>query len=134
LDVAPKIVLVPNALWVPAQRFTRDLEIRDNGQVAEYTTRNPHAGKWRPERSSYLSDSRISGSSALEWYLLGDPNELGVGVIQIAFLNGRRQPIVETSDLDFDQLGIQMRGIHDFGAEKQEPKCGVQMDGLPVGT
>ena len=32
----------------------------------------------------------------------------------MAFLNGQEAPTVETSDADFNMLGIRMRGYHDF--------------------
>ncbi len=41
-------------------------------------------------------------------------------VIEVAFLNGQQMPTVESADADFNTLGIQMRGYHDFGVAKQE--------------
>jgi hypothetical protein len=38
-------------------------------------------------------------------------------------------PTVESADADFNTLGIQMRGYHDFGVAKQEPRGGVKMKG-----
>ncbi|MBU0639071.1 MAG: hypothetical protein KKB50_09420, partial [Planctomycetes bacterium] len=49
-------------------------------------------------------------------------------VIEVAFLNGQESPTIETADADFNVLGIQMRGYHDFGVALQEPSVGrVQM-------
>jgi hypothetical protein len=42
------------------------------------------------------------------------------------FLNGRQNPVVEQADADFNQLGVQFRGYHDFGVAKQEPKAIVK--------
>jgi hypothetical protein len=50
-------------------------------------------------------------------------------VIEIVFLNGNEQPTVETADADFNTLGIDMRGFHDFGVSKQEYRSGVAMKG-----
>ena len=35
--------------------------------------------------------------------------------LQVAFLQGRRQPTVETADAEFNTLGMSMRGFFDFG-------------------
>ena len=42
-------------------------------------------------------------------------------MIEVAFLNGQESPTIETADADFNMLGIQMRGYHDFGVNLQEP-------------
>jgi hypothetical protein len=34
-----------------------------------------------------------------------------------------------TAEADFHQLGIQMRGYHDFGVELQDPRGGVKSKG-----
>jgi len=52
-----------------------------------------------------------------------------VAVIEVVFLNGRQAPTVESADADFNVLGIQMRGYHDFGVEKQEYRGGVKSKG-----
>ena len=33
-----------------------------------------------------------------------------------------RRPTVESADADFNVLGVQMRGYHDFGVALQEPR------------
>ena len=78
-------------------------------------------------RSSYLSNAQYTGNSGKAWYLLADPNDMPV--IEVAFLNGQQMPTVESADADFNTLGIQMRGYHDFGVAKQEPRGGVKMKG-----
>ena len=52
-----------------------------------------------------------------------------LSTIEVAFLNGVETPTVETADADFNLLGIQMRGFHDFGVSKQEFRGGVKMAG-----
>lgn len=63
----------------------------------------------------------IGSGSAAPFYLLADPEDLPA--IETVFLNGRQVPTVEQTDADFAQLGIQMRGYHDFGVRKQEPRA-----------
>lgn len=127
LAVAPKVLLVPNGLYVPATQVMNSTELRDTTASKKYATSNPHAGKFAVVRSSYLSNAAFTGYSALAWYLLADPMDMPV--IEVAFLNGQEQPTVETAEADFNTLGIQMRGYHDFGVSKQEPRGGVKMKG-----
>jgi hypothetical protein len=127
LGTSPKKLVVPNALNVTATQLMRDTEVRDTTASTKYTTSNPHAGKFEVVRSSYLSDATISGYSALAWYLTADPAD--IPVIELAFLNGNQNPIVETAQADFDTLGLQMRGYFSFGAAKQDFRGGVKMKG-----
>lgn len=128
VSIAPEILLTPNALSTKATSLTRDTEIRDTTANTKSTTGNPHAGKFRPVRSSYLSNTGITGYSSTAWYLLGNPSN-GVATIETVFLNGRQEPFIESADTDFNTLGVQMRGYHDFGVTKQEHRGGVKAKG-----
>ena len=106
----------------------RDTEVRDTTSSTKYTTGNPHAGKWRVVRSSYLSNSAMAGAySTTAWYLLANPQNLAF--IEACFLNGNQSPTVESADADFNTLGIQMRGYHDFGVAKQEYRAAFKSKG-----
>jgi len=50
-------------------------------------------------------------------------------VIEVAFLNGQESPTIETADADFNVLGIQMRGFHDFGVSLQDYRGGISNKG-----
>jgi len=67
------------------------------------------------------------GSTPQAWYLLADPKDLAT--IEVAFLGGEERPTIEQADADFSVLGIQMRGFHDFGTRKQDPRGAVKMMG-----
>ena len=129
LAVTPSILLVPNALNVTASQLTQSTELREDGNTAakKYAISNPHAGKFQPVRSSYLSNPQYAGFSTKAWYLLADANVLPV--IEACFLNGQQTPTVESADADFNVLGIQMRGYHDFGVALQEPRGGIKSKG-----
>jgi len=127
LGIDPAILLVPNALNVTATQLMHDTEVRNTTASTKYTTGNPHAGKWSVEKSSYLHNSNYTGYSTAAWYLLANPDELAV--IETCFLNGKQVPTVETADADFNMLGIQMRGYHDFGVSKQETRAGIKSKG-----
>lgn len=83
---------------------------------------NPYMGKYIPVASAYLS-----AASTTAWYLLANPDDMPV--IETCFLNGVQMPTVETADLDFNRLGVALRGYFDFGVKKQEYRGGVKMKG-----
>lgn len=130
LGISPSILLVPNALNVTASQLMASTQVNEQAVVddvnrVEVPNSNPHAGKFRVVRSSYLNDSTLGGAySATTWYLLANPMDLPT--IEVAALNGRVEPTVETADADFNTLGIQMRGYADFGVSKQNPLAGVK--------
>lgn len=127
LGILPAILLVPTALSATATTLYKSQEIRETTANTRYPIGNPHVGKFRPEVSRYLSNSKYPGHSAKAWYVLADPNDLPV--IEVALLNGQESPTIETSEANFNVLGIQMRGYHDFGVSLQEPRGGVRVKG-----
>ena len=88
---------------------------------------NPFYGRYQVVSSVYASNTAYTGYSTTAWYLLADP--MDEPVIEIAYLNGQESPTVETADSDFNTLGIQMRGVHDFGVRKQSYRGGVKSKG-----
>ena len=118
LGIMPEILLVPNELKATATQLVNSTEVR--GQSGAFGTANPHSGNYRIVVSPYLTD-------ATAWYLLADPMVLAT--LELLFLNGTRQPTVETAQADFNTLGIQMRGYFDFGVSKHEYRAGVANDG-----
>lgn len=131
MAVMPRILLVPNALYVTATRLMNSVILDSTAALTsggvEFGTSNPHAGKFKVLRSAYLSNTTLTGYSVTKWYLLASPSE--VPVIETCFLNGNQSPTVESADADFNTLGIQMRGYHDFGVAKQDYRGGVGMKG-----
>ena len=77
--------------------------------------------------SASLSAGIFTGNSSKAWYLLADPNRLPV--IEVASINGQESPTIETAEADFNVLGIQMRGYHDFGVNLQDPRGGCKSKG-----
>jgi len=127
IGVMPAILLVPTALSAMGTQLFKSVEIRDTTASTKYPVANPHQGKFRAEVSRYLSNSKYTGNSAKAWYLLADAADLPV--IEVAFLNGQESPTIETAEADFNVLGIQMRGFHDFGCALQDPRGGVKAKG-----
>jgi hypothetical protein len=116
MGVQPKYILVPISLKVKAEILMKSLTL--DGATVLSGTVNPHAGKFEIVASSYLQASGFSGSSDKNWYLLADPNRLPV--LELAFLSGKQNPTIERADADFNTLGVQFRGFHDFGVSPQD--------------
>lgn len=129
IAVEPAILLTPPALEATAQELyvSRAINTGGSSTKAKVPNSNIHAGKFRPEVSAYLSNSKLTGYSSLAWYLLADPDDLPM--IEIAFLDGQQVPTIESADADFNQLGIQVRGYHDFGVAKQDHRAAVKSKG-----
>jgi hypothetical protein len=127
IGIMPAILLVPTALSAMGTQLFKSLEIRDTTASTKYPIANPHQGKFRSEVSRYLANTKYTGASAKAWYLLAEPADLPV--IEVAFLNGQESPTIETAEADFNVLGIQMRGFHDFGIALQDPRGGIKSKG-----
>ena len=120
----PTILLVPPELEATAEALyqSRNVNAVKAGEA------NIHAGKYRPVVVPWLSDSAYTGYSSTAWYLFRAPNS-AMAPIVVSFLDGVQTPTVETADADFDQLGIQFRGYHDFGVDKFETLAGIKSKG-----
>ena len=132
IGIMPAILLVPTALSVSGTQLFKSLELRDTTASTKYPVANPHQGKFRTEVSRYLANSVYTGNSAKAWYLLAEPSDLPV--IEVAFLNGQESPTIESAEADFNVLGVQMRGYHDFGVALQDPRGGVKCKGEVLAT
>jgi hypothetical protein len=127
IGVMPAIMLVPTALSAIGSQLFKSMELRDTTSSTKFPVANPHQGKFRVEVSRYLANTSYTGNSAKAWYLLAEPGDLPT--IEVAFLNGQEAPTIETADADFNVLGIQMRGYHDFGVALQDPRGAIKSKG-----
>lgn len=127
LATEPAFLLTPKALSVTARQFYVSQELRNTTSDTEYRTANVFFDKYKPLASSYLSNSNYTGYSALAWYLLAAPSTMPV--MEMSFLDNQQSPTIESSDADFNTLGIQFRGFHDFGSVQAEWRGGVKSKG-----
>jgi len=76
----------------------------------------------------HSSHANVVAGSGAPFYLLIDPAKGGqdMAVMEVAFLDGRDTPVVESAEADFNKLGIQMRSYHDWGCAKAEYRGGVK--------
>jgi hypothetical protein len=115
LVVPPELEAVAEALYVAR-----------NLNAVKAADANIHANKYRVVVASELSDSAYGGGySPTAWYLFGDTMK----PVVTSFLNGQRSPTVESADADFNTLGIQFRGYHDFGCSQSEFLAGIKSKG-----
>jgi hypothetical protein len=120
----PDRLIVPPELETIADQLYTALNAGAGTTVANTNT---HANKYRPVVVPWLSDSAFTGNSATAFYLFRDPREMAV--MNVSFLNGVETPTVESADADFNVLGIQFRGYHDFGCDVAEYLAGVMSKG-----
>ena len=117
LGYEPRILLVPAALEVEAQKLYDDAETRDTTASKQYLTGNPWRGKFAPVASAYLTSDD-------DYYLLADPTI--AATMQVAFLNGQQAPVVESNPTNFDTFGISYRGKFSFGVAFMDTKAGIK--------
>ena len=129
VGLMPKIILVPTALKAKAKALCSadSNNVLITGASSTFSAVNVFAGRFMVESSPYISNSSYTGYTSTGWWMLADPGESAV--IEIAGLNGRIEPIVETADAEFNTLGVQMRGYSDVGVNQQEYRAGVYADG-----
>lgn len=119
----PDRLIVPPELEAAAEA----LYANQNLGAVKSSDANIYANKYRPVVVPWLSDSSFTGYSTTAWYLFRNPAELPMMVA--SFLNGNEAPTVEDTDADFDTLGVQFRGYHDFGCDQAEYLCGIKSKG-----
>lgn len=127
VSTSPSILVVPPELEFNAQRLYQSTNVNTGGAATAETVGNAniHAGRYRPVVQNRLSDTGFTGNSTTAWYLFGAQ----LKPMLVTFLNGNRTPIIESSDADFDTLGIQFRGYHDFGCDPAEYLAGIMSKG-----
>ena len=122
---SPSILLTPGG---GISRVAEQFYVNSNiGGGTTTANANIHSGRYRPVKSVFLNDSSIANSSATAWYLLRNPS--ASAAVVVSFLNGQESPTVEASDVEFNQLGVQIRGYHDFGCDQAEYLAGVKSKG-----
>lgn len=127
LGAQPAIMLVPTALKAAAAALLDPQSKLITGASSTLSDVNVFAGRFRLESSPYMHNTAYTGYSSAAWYLMADPMDLPT--IEIAALNGRVEPVIETADADFNVLGIQMRGYSDVGVALQEFRACIKADG-----
>jgi hypothetical protein len=117
VDGEPTILLIPPEVEFNGRRLYQSTNFSATGDTdTVVASANPFAGLFRPVVQRRLSDSAFTGYSTTAWYLLRNPSI--AAVVVASFLNGQQNPTVETAQANFNTLGIEMRGYHDWGCDQ----------------
>lgn len=130
--VSPKVLLVGSTLATDAQNIFDEKVIIASGLSATNArtvepAKNKMYNKYAPVVSPYIDNTAIkdqdgaaiTGQSSTAFYLFADPAVRAA--IAVAFLNGQQTPTLESAETDFNTLGMQWRGYHDFGVGMEDP-------------
>lgn len=127
LGLEPEFMLVPSALEATARKLFVSMEIRDTTASTKTLVANIHFNRFKPIIIPELGNSKFTGYSATGWFLLANPAVLASAAM--CFLDGLQTPTIESTDADFNTLGIQSRGYHDFGVSMTEFRASVHSAG-----
>jgi hypothetical protein len=139
ITVTPRILLCGTDLEDTANRLYREsnFAVTTTADTPAFTN-NPHKGLYRPLISGYLNNTdildqdgaAISGQSATQWYLLGDPSAPQGAALVIAFMDGREIPFFDEAQTAFNiPGGIQMRSYLDWGVAMHVTQMAVKSAG-----
>ena len=117
------IGLMPNTLLCSPTNYITARAIYQSdiitGAASKQGRDNVMRGILNPNTSPYLQ----ANGTAYWLYNSAFP------LVDVAFLGGRQAPVVETANVDFNQLGILMRCYFDYGASKGETKAALYSTG-----
>lgn len=111
LQLSAKFLVVPPALVATARQLVKSALIV-TGENATKGDANPNYGVAEVVAIPNISAGVTSGSDTT-WYLFANPAE--AAFMQIAYLTGRRAPVIEAIDLSGEYLGVAWRSYFDFG-------------------
>ncbi len=123
LGLEPAILLSGSDLEATNRKLFTSMEVRDTTADTLTPVSNIHFNRFNPVIIPELSDTSLTGGSITQWFLLANPAVLASAAM--CFLDGQQSPTIETTDADFNTLGIQSRGYHDFGVAMTEFRASV---------
>ncbi len=135
IGTSPKIMLIGSALEQTAYPLLES-ETLVSGNTTAAPNKNPHYGLglevvvWPYLNNTSILDqdgAAITGQSSTAWWLFADPNVRAS--LAVAFLNGQSMPTIENAETDFNTLGMQWRGYHDFGVGYEDSVASVMSAG-----
>ena len=116
LSPLPDRILCSPANYVAAQSIYLSEKIVAGAGVAQGDA-NTLRGVLKPVASPYLSGTAY-------WLF-----NTAFPLVDIAFLGGNQEPVVESANADFAQLGIQMRCYYDYGVSAGDLKAALYSTG-----
>ncbi|MHC2067625.1 phage major capsid protein [Bremerella sp. T1] len=134
--LSPKKIAVGTLLEDTANDLYVEKDVQVTGTASKKSiASNRHRGKYMPVASPYLDNEdirdregkAIPNQSASKYILFADPKNRAAFVC--ATLNGNNLPTIESDESAFNTLGMQWRGVHDFGFGEGEPEAALEVDG-----
>lgn len=130
----PDRILVGSHQEVYANQLYKDVSVI-NGTDTNDLSKNPHAGLFRPYASPYPNNTAIrdmdgnafENQGLLRWWMFANPAV--IAAIVVGFLNGKRTPVIESAEADFETLGMKWRSYHDWGLDYGDEQGAVEMKG-----
>ncbi len=121
LEERPKYLITGPGQYYEASTLMGSAEVVATGSTDKVTGRkNPYAGLAEVISSPHVANTAMGGAST-RWYLMADPNVLPT--LETVFLNGVQTPVIETVEMNPNQLGLTMRGYYDFGVALVEKRA-----------
>lgn len=127
--ITPEILLVPPAIFMTGKTLTES-----SGTNATTTANvpvpdgNPWKGMLEVVSSPFLGVAGgLTNGSDAAWYLTTGSNDFSV--MNVAFLNGREVPMIESEEFSINQLGMAFRAVYDYGYAFHEPRGGIRSAG-----
>jgi hypothetical protein len=125
LAIEGQYLLVPPELEPLALQIYTSITLNETTEVNRpRPVNNPYVNRYKPISSPFLSSGSGAGQSPTTWYMIANPSQ--VPAFQVAFLEGRRAPTIETSDTEFRTLGLSMRAYWDFGVARIDPRGAIK--------
>jgi hypothetical protein len=127
LGLEPEFMLLPSDLEATGRKLYVSQEVRDPSASTKTFVANVYFNRFKPVVIPELGNSAYTGYSTTGWFLLTNPAILASAAM--CFLGGQQAPTIESTDADFNTLGIQSRGYHDFGVTMSEYRASVHSVG-----
>jgi len=120
INVPVAVLLVPPDLFFTASEIIKAATIVITGSTDSVKPAHNAISDLNIEAVSEarLSNAAFTGYSATSWYLTGNKNLCDT--IEVAFLNGRREPTLERFPMGPDRMGITFRVYHDTGCKSMD--------------
>jgi phage major head subunit gpT-like protein len=128
LGLEPALLMSGSDLEATNRKLFTSMEVRDSTDSGTTLVNNIHFNRFKPVIIPELSDTSLTGGSITQWFLLANPAVLASAAM--CFLDGQQSPTIESTAADFNTLGIQSRGYHDFGVAMTEFRASVLSVGV----
>lgn len=122
IAIAPRILLVPPAKETLALELVRGITLIAAGSTDVV---RPAMNALANLNLEVISSPWLTNENA--WYLFGNPAE--VDTFEIGYLKGRRVPVIEQGETDFNTLGMWFRVYFDCGVAPMDFRGMVKANG-----